>query len=82
MAHKVLLGPSAVRGVGFPLRALQDLSLDEPRLETSDDLEQETFGWVLAWRLEKEPSQARFSTWTAWEVVEAIAETNSVEVMG
>ncbi len=41
MATRVLLGPSAVPG--FPVRGLEDLSLDEQRLETSDELEQETF---------------------------------------
>ena len=76
MAHKILLGPRAVCGAGSPLPALQGLSLDEKRLE------QETFGWLLAGRLEKEPSQERFSTRSMWEAVAAIAKTGLVEVMG
>ncbi len=82
MAHRVLVGPSAVRGAGFPVRALEDLSLDEQRLETSDELEQGTFGWILAERLEKEPSRERLSTWTVWDLVAEIAETDLVEAMG
>jgi hypothetical protein len=81
MAHRVLLGPSAVCGAGFALRALEDLSLGEHRLVTWDELEQETFAWTLAEQLDAEPNLEGCSTPTVWEVVEAIAETNSVEVI-
>ncbi len=82
MEHRVFLRPCAVRAAGFPVRALEDLSLGEHRLVTWDQLEQETFGWTLAEQLDAEPNLEGFSTRTVWEVVEAIAETNLVEVMG
>jgi hypothetical protein len=82
MEHRVLLRLCAVRAAGFAVRALEELSLDEPHLDTRDELEQETFGWNLGKRLDAEPNLEGLSTRTVWEVVEAIAETNSVEVMG
>jgi len=80
--YRVFLRPCAVQAAGFPVRTLEDLSLGEHRLVAWDELEQETFGWTLAEQLDAEPNPEGFSTRTVWEVVEAIAETNSVEVMG
>ncbi len=82
MEHSGLLRPCAVRAAGFPVRALGGLSLGEERLETWREFEQETFRWTLAERLDAKLNLEGFSTRTVWEVVEAIAETNSVEVMG
>ena len=82
MAYRVLLRLDAVRGAGFPLRPLQDLAPDEQRVGTSDEPEQEAFGWHLAGRLEEEPRRERFCTWTAWEVVAEIVETDLVEAIG
>lgn len=82
MEHRVLLRLCAVRAAGLPVRVLEDLSLGEQRLETWDELEQETFGWTLRERLDAKPNLEGFSTRTVWEVVEEIAETNLVEVMG
>jgi hypothetical protein len=82
MEHRVFFRACAVRAAGFPVRALEDLPLGEQRLETWDELEQETFGWTRAERLDANPNLERFSTRTVWEVVEAIAETNLAEVMG
>jgi hypothetical protein len=82
MQHRVWLRPCAIRAAGFPVRALEDVSLGEQRLETWDELEQEAFGWTCAERLDAKRNLEGFSTRTVWEVVEAIVETNSVEVMG
>jgi hypothetical protein len=82
VGHRVLLKPCAVRAAGFPVCALEDLSLGEQGLETWDELAQETFGWTLPKRLDAEPNLEGVSTRTVWEVAEEIAETNLVEVMG
>ena len=72
----------AVRAAGFPVRALEDLSLGEESLGTWDELEQGRFGWTLAKRLDAETNLEWFRTRTVWEVVEESTETHFVEVMG
>ena len=82
MEHKVFSRPCVVRAVGLSVRILEDLSLDEQRLETWDRLEQKRFGWNLSERLDAKPNLERLSTRTGWEVVEEIAEANLVQGMG
>jgi hypothetical protein len=82
MEHRAFLKACAVRAAGFPFRALEDLSLGEQRLGTWHELEQGTFGWTLAKRLDAEANLEGFSTRAVWEVVEEIAEANLIEVMG
>jgi hypothetical protein len=82
MEHRVWLKLSAVRNAGFPTRALEDVSPGEQGLETRDELDRKTFGWTLGERLDAKPNLEGLSTPTSWEVVDEIAETKLVEVVG
>jgi hypothetical protein len=80
MTHRVIYRPGAIRVAGLVYRAFEGLSLGEWFLERVDSLK--TFERTLAERSEAEPNLDGFSAPRVDDVVEQIAETDLVGVVG
>jgi hypothetical protein len=82
MEHKVFIRPCAVRVAGFSVSTLEDLSLDEQRLETRDEREQGRVRMDTRRATGRGAKPGGILHADGAEIVEEIAEANLVRGMG